>query len=91
MPVSELGVVERIARVLAAQHLSINALGTERSASEAVDLKWSDYRDDAIAILRTLREPDFVMAGAGDVEVWKRMVDAALEDNGAKTLPFERI
>ena len=34
--------------------------------------------DDALSILRTMREPDPVMAAAGDPDVWERMVEAAL-------------
>jgi hypothetical protein len=34
-------------------------------------------------VLRTLREPDPVMALAGDVETWRSMVEAALEAEGA--------
>jgi len=39
--------------------------------------------DDAVAVLRTLREPDTVMTEAGDAEVWRRMVEAALRELGA--------
>ena len=78
MPVSNLTLVERIARVLAGRALSINAQGDDPSAGPNVDEEWHDHVDDALAILRTLREPDQVMAAAGDVEVWDRMVEAAL-------------
>jgi hypothetical protein len=82
MPVSQLSAIERIARVLAAQRLSINADGYEPSVSVEVDAEWVDYRADAVAVLRTLREPDIVMASAGDAEIWARMVEAALDDYG---------
>lgn len=78
MPVSSLTLVERIARVLAARALSINAAGDDPSAGPNVDEEWHDHVDDALAILRTLREPDQVMAAAGDPEMWDRMVEAAL-------------
>ncbi|MEO5774100.1 MAG: hypothetical protein ABIQ32_08290 [Sphingomicrobium sp.] len=78
MPVSNLTLVERIARVLAARALSINAQGDDPSAGPNVDEEWHDHVDDALAILRTLREPDQVMAAAGDPEMWDRMVEAAL-------------
>lgn len=78
MPVSNLTLVERIARVLAARSLSINATGDDPSAGPSVDEEWHKYVDDALAILRTMREPDQVMAAAGDVEIWDRMVEAAL-------------
>lgn len=78
MPVSSLTLVERIARVLAGRALSINAEGDDPSAGPNVDEEWHNHVDDALAILRTLREPDQVMAAAGDPEVWDRMVEAAL-------------
>ena len=68
MPVSNMDIVERIARVIAGRVVSINAEGDERlgrpTRSTAI---WRDYRDDAVSILRTLREPDPAMAAAGDV------------------------
>ncbi len=78
MPVSNLTLVERIARVLAGRALSINADGDDPSAGPNVDEEWHLYVDDAVSILRTLREPDPIMAAAGDVDVWERMVEAAL-------------
>ena len=83
MPVSSMDVVERIARVIAGRVLSSNAEGEDCSASDEVDRTWRDYRDDAIAILRTLREPDPAMAGAGDLATWQRMIEAALSEAGA--------
>jgi hypothetical protein len=78
MPVSSLTLVERMARVLAGRELSINAEGDDPSAGPNVDEQWHEYVDDALAILRTMREPDPVMAAAGDPDVWERMVEAAL-------------
>jgi hypothetical protein len=78
MPVSSLTLVERIARVLAGRALSANAEGDDPSAGPSVDEEWQNYVDDALSILRTLREPDPVMAAAGDPEMWERMVEAAL-------------
>ena len=78
MPVSNLTLVERIARVLAGRELSNNAEGDDPSAGPSVDEEWHNHVDDALAILRTMREPDQVMAAAGDAEVWDRMVEAAL-------------
>ncbi len=78
MPVSSLTLVERIARVLAGRALSINAAGDDPSAGPNVDEVWHEYTDDALSILRTLREPDPVMAAAGDPDMWERMVEAAL-------------
>ena len=82
MPVSELTVVERIARVLAGQRASANADGYLASAGDVVDDEWRSHLDDARAVLHTLREPDATMAGAGDVNTWKAMVAAALAEQG---------
>jgi hypothetical protein len=86
MPVSNTDVVERIARVIAGRVISINAEGDDPSAGDKVDSIWRDYREDAVSILRTLREPDPAMAAAGDVGTWQRMIDAALAeaDEGAR-------
>lgn len=84
MPISETSAIERIARVLAGQRMSINADGYETSAAEVVDAEWHAYVDDAVAVLKTLREPDVVMANAGDADVWTRMIVAALDDFGAR-------
>lgn len=81
------GAVERIARVLAGRRASINASGDDPSAADVVDASWRAHRADAIAILKTLREPDTTMAEAGDPKVWEAMVLAALseadEESGA--------
>ncbi len=78
MPVSNLTLVERIARVLAGRAESINAEGDDPSAGPNVDETWHEYLEDALSILRTMREPDENMARAGDPDVWERMVEAAL-------------
>ena len=78
MPVSNLTLVERIARVLAGRAHSSNAEGDDPSAGPTVDETWHEHVGDALAILRTMREPDSVMASAGDPEIWERMVEAAL-------------
>ena len=72
--------VERIARVLAGQRLSANADGDQESAGDAVDATWRDYRDDALAVLHTLRAPSAAMAEAGDAATWERMILAAIEE-----------
>ena len=82
MPVSSTSLIERIARVIAGRVVSINAGGEDPSAGERVDAIWRDYRDDALSIIRTLREPDPAMAEAGDVAVWERMIEAALAEAG---------
>ena len=80
MDVSVTPLVERIARVLAGQRISANGVGQEESAAKLIDLKWPDYRDDALAVLRTSREPTIAMDAAGDVAVWERMVLVALDE-----------
>lgn len=80
MPVSQSSAVERIARVIAGQRLSANADGEDSSAGPAVDMEWRDHRDDAVAILKTLREPDERMAAVGDIAVWQAMIAATLDD-----------
>ena len=76
--ISETSAIERIARTLAAQWLSANANGIQPSAAPDVDTLWIDYRDDAIAVLKTLREPDLSMAKVGDAAIWERMILASL-------------
>jgi hypothetical protein len=78
VPVSHTPALERIARVLAGQKLSVNAAGEDPSAGPDVDATWRDHLDDAVAVLKTLREPDQRMAAAGDPAMWERMVEAAL-------------
>jgi hypothetical protein len=70
--------IERIARVLAAQRLSVNAEGADPSAAPDVDGAWPAYLDDAVAVLKTMREPDQDMAAVGDPAAWERMIAAAL-------------
>ncbi len=64
MPVSQTPALERIARVLAGERLSDNGEGSETSAGAHVDQVWSNYLNQAAAVLRTLREPDEEMAAA---------------------------
>lgn len=77
--------VERIARVLAAEGLSINGEGRDASAGSEIDAAWYNEIGRAIAVLKTLREPtpEMVEAGreAGDdpARIWSMMVRAALE------------
>jgi hypothetical protein len=81
--------LERIARVLAAQKLSANANGDARSAGEAVDQTWQSHLRDATAVLNVLKEPDAQMVAVGDEETWTRMVRAALGED-VLTLKQER-
>ena len=78
MPVSDKPLVERIARVLAGAALSSNAEGSDPSAGVKVDLAWREHVNQALAVLHTMREPDEAQAAAGDVETWRKMVEAAI-------------
>ncbi len=78
MPESNRPLVERVARVLAGAAHSSNAEGSDPSAGEKVDAVWREHLNQALAVLHTAREPDEAMAAVGDVETWRRMVEAAL-------------
>lgn len=80
MPVSEHSLVERIARVLAGAAHSSNAEGSDPSAGEKIDQVWREHVNQALAVLHTMREPDADMAAAGDVDVWRKMVEAAIAE-----------
>lgn len=79
MDIAHTTAAERIARVIAGHRLSANADGFSTSAGNAVDGKWRDHLDEAVAILHTLREPDAAMAEVGDVAIWERMMRVAIE------------
>jgi hypothetical protein len=81
MPESNRPLVQRIARVLAGAAHSSNAEGSDPSAGEKVDLVWREHVNQALAVLRTMREPDDGMASAGDADVWRKMVEAALAEH----------
>lgn len=76
--------VERIARVIAAEALSINGEGQDPSAGGEVDAVWPEEVKRALAVLRTLREPTPEMveagraAGSDPAEIWNAMVRAAI-------------
>jgi hypothetical protein len=36
--------------------------------------------NQALAVLHTLREPDQDMAAAGDTDVWRKMIEAAIAE-----------
>jgi hypothetical protein len=86
-PVSQTFALERIARVLAGWHASANGEGESASASAEVESNWPDQVDAALAILRTLREPDRAMAAAGDADLWSRMIDTAIASRARLDLP----
>ena len=80
MDIATTTAAERIARVLAGRHISANGEGTEESAARDVDNTYKDHLADALAVLRTLREPSEKMAAAGDPAVWERMILAAIDE-----------
>ena len=80
MPVSEQPLVERVARVLAGAAHSSNAEGSDPSAGDKIDMVWREHVNQALAVLHTMREPDQDMAAAGDVDVWRKMVEAAIAE-----------
>lgn len=80
MPESNRPLVERVARVLAGAAHSSNAEGADPSAGEKVDMVWREHMNQALAVLHTMREPDEEMAAAGDAEVWRKMVEAAISE-----------
>jgi hypothetical protein len=80
MDVATTPAAERIARVLAGQRLSVNGEGDEESAARDVDNSYKQYLPDALAVLKTLREPSQAMAAAGDPQVWERMILAAIDE-----------
>ena len=77
MPVAASPMVERMARVIAALGLSDNAAGTSAHAASAVDIEWEDHVDDALAILKAMREPDTEMEANGDLTTWQAMIGTA--------------
>ncbi len=76
--------VERIARVLCGAEHSANAEGTESSAGEHVNQHWPRHRNQALAVLHSIREPDQAGAAAGDPQVWQRMVEASIAAEDVK-------
>jgi hypothetical protein len=79
MPVSDLPLVERVARVLAGAAHSSNAEGSDPSAGDKIDLVWKEHVNQALAVLHTMREADEAMARVGDPEIWSRMVEEAIQ------------
>lgn len=77
---AEMEIVERISRVLAGQFFSRNADGAagDEDASVLVDSNWPDFRDDAIAVLKTLRAPPPALSNENDVALWGLVIQSAL-------------
>jgi len=70
--------IERIARVLAGSEASANADGNDRHAAREVDEHWRDHRNQAMAILHVMREPDAAVTDENDALVWRRLIEAAI-------------
>lgn len=85
--ISETLALERVARVLAGWRASSNAEGHSASAGHEVDQTWPDQLESALAVLKSLREPDQAMAAVGDADLWSRMVDAAIAARSRVDLP----
>jgi hypothetical protein len=66
--------------VLAGAAHSSNAEGSDPSAGDKVDRVWREHVNQALAVLHTMREADEDMAAAGDAEVWRKMVEAAIAE-----------
>jgi hypothetical protein len=58
--------VERIARVLCGAEQSANAEGSEEHAGAHVDQHWPRHRNQALAVLKGIRETDMAGAAAGE-------------------------
>lgn len=72
-----LPMLERIARVLAGAEVSANADGDDAHAARQVDETWPNHRNQAMAILHVMREPD-AEVGESDGLVWRRLIEAAI-------------
>ena len=81
MPESNRPLVERIARVLAGAALSSNAEGSDPRRARRSIFAWREHMNQALAVLHTMREPDEAMAAAGDAEMWRNMVEAAIAEH----------
>ena len=76
--------VERIARVLCGAEHSANAEGSETSAGEHVNQHWPRHRNQALAVLKAIREPDQAATAAGDPQLWQKMVEASIATEDVK-------
>jgi hypothetical protein len=72
-----LPLIERIARVLAGAEVSANADGDDAHAARVVDETWRSHRNQAMAILHVMREPD-AEVGEPDGAVWRRLIEDAI-------------
>ena len=70
--------LERIARVLAGAELSTNAEGDDPHAADAVDDSWHEHRNQAMAILHVMREPDSAVHDETEAATWRKLIEAAI-------------
>ncbi len=70
--------LERISRVLAGAEISSNADGDDPHAATAVDDSWQHYRNQAMAILHVMREPDSGVQDASEAALWRKLIDSAI-------------
>jgi hypothetical protein len=73
-----LPLLERIARVLAGAELSANADGSNAHAADDVDATWRNHRNQAMAILHTIREADPGVRDDAEAASWRKLVDSAI-------------
>jgi hypothetical protein len=83
--------IERIARVLAGERLSANAEGAEASAGGMVDSRWPEYRVEAVAVLKSLRDPPPEIAAAIGSEAWANAIAAALGEQPGAAEPIGKL
>jgi hypothetical protein len=72
--------IERISRVLAGQYFSRNAAGAagDDDASVLVDQNWVDFQEDAVAVLKTMRQPPAALTNENDAALWGLVIQSAL-------------
>jgi hypothetical protein len=84
-------VIERISRVLAGQYFSrastrlgLTGAAGEDDASVLVDQNWVDFQEDAIAVLKTLRQPPPSLTNENDAALWGLVIQSALGPHAEK-------
>jgi hypothetical protein len=77
--------IERIARVLAGQYLTRHTEAGIENAPTWVDENWTEFQDDAVAVLRTLRHPPASLTNDNDAALWELAIQSALGHNGSET------
>lgn len=77
---ADMDIIERISRVLAGQYFSRNAAGAagDDDASILVDQNWVDFQEDAVAVLKTLRQPPPALSNENDIALWGLVIQSAL-------------